>query len=154
MWGKNSSEVKPASSDHSDITTLISGGTEIEGDVRFRGNVHVEGVIKGNITSDSGMLQLVKGSTVTGNIRASDVRIDGLVNGDVYASDRLELSRNAEINGNIYYDVMEMVAGAAINGRMERMHKSGELLPKEGEAKKQQEPKKVGKDKVKQLKTA
>ena len=153
MWGKNSSESKAPGNDHSDITTLISGGTEIEGDIRFRGNVHVEGTIKGNITSDSGMLQLVKGSSVTGNIRAADVRIDGLVNGDVYASDRLELSRNAEINGNIYYDVMEMVAGAAINGRMERMHKTGELLPKGDEAEKEN-TKKVGKEKVKQLKTA
>ena len=99
------------------------------------------------------MLQLVKGSSVTGNVRAADVRIDGLINGDVYASDRLELSHNAEINGNIYYDVMAMVAGAAINGRMERMHKTGELLPKDEDAEKEN-TKKVGKEKVKQLKTA
>ena len=153
MWGKNSSDTKTPSADHSDITTLISGGTEIEGDIRFRGNVHVEGTIKGNITSDNGMLQLVKGSSVTGNIRAADVRIDGTVNGDVYATDRLELSRNAEINGNIFYDVMEMVAGAAINGRMERMHKTGELLPK-GDEEKKDDKKAVGKEKIKQLKTA
>lgn len=153
MWGKNSSDAKTTTSDDSDITTLISGGTEIEGDVRFRGNVHVEGVIKGNITSDNGILQLVQGSSVTGNIRAADVRINGLINGDIYATDRLELSRNAEINGNVYYDVMEMVAGATVNGRMERMHKTGELLPK-GEDETKYDTKKVGKDKVKHLKTA
>ena len=35
------------------------------------------------------------------------------------------------VEGNVFYDVMEMVAKiAAINGRSERMHKSGELLPK------------------------
>ena len=153
MWGKNGTETTTPKADNSDMTTLISGGTEIEGDLRFRGNVHVEGSIKGNISSDSGMLQLVKGSSVTGNIRAADVRIDGLVIGDVYATDRLELSRNAEINGNVFYDVMEIVAGAAINGRMERMHKTGELLPK-GEEEGEANPKKLGKADVKKLKTA
>lgn len=149
MWGKSGSDSSsPAKSNSVNSTTLIAGGTEVEGDIRFRGNVHVEGTIKGNITSNDGMLQLIEGSRVEGNIRAAHVSVNGHVTGDVYATDKLILSAKAEIQGNVYYDVMEMVAGAAINGKMERMHKSGELLPK-GE-----EKEKGKKQNVKQLETA
>ncbi|WP_062268035.1 bactofilin family protein [Endozoicomonas arenosclerae] len=130
MWGKNSSENSPVSSSRNDDTiTLIAAGTEVEGDIRFRGIVHVEGRIKGNVSSSDGKLQLISGSSVDGNIQAAHVVINGRVTGDVYATEKLELSAKAHVEGNVYYDVMEMVAGAAINGKMERMHKSGELLP-------------------------
>ena len=132
MWGNKSSSESgtPAKVSRHDTITLIAAGTEVEGDIRFRGTVHVEGNIKGNVSSSDGQLQLIEGSGVDGNIRAAHVIINGRVTGDVYATEKLELSAQAMIEGNVFYDVMEMVAGAAINGKMERMHKSGELLPK------------------------
>jgi cytoskeletal protein CcmA (bactofilin family) len=149
MWGKNSSENSPVSSHSDNVITLIAGGTEVEGDIRFRGTVHVEGSIKGNVSSNDGKLQLIAGGSVDGNIRAAHVVINGRVTGDVYATEKLELSDKALVEGNIYYDVMEMVAGAAINGKMERMHKSGELLPKQNA-----ETEVIEEAKVKQLESA
>ncbi|WP_252177307.1 polymer-forming cytoskeletal protein [Endozoicomonas sp. 4G] len=129
MWGKNGLENSLVGSTRNDDTiTLIATGTEVEGDIRFRGTVHVEGKIIGNVSSNDGKLQLIAGSRVDGNIHAAHVVINGCVTGDVYATDKLELSDKAQIEGNVYYDVMEMVAGAAINGKIERMHKDGELL--------------------------
>lgn len=132
MWGKANTEIQPASSLTQNTTTLIAGGTEIEGNIRFRGNVHIEGIIKGNISSNDGKLQLIEGSRIEGNITAANIIINGKVAGDVYATEKLQLSSKAEILGDVYYEVMEMVAGAAINGKMERILKTGELLPKEG----------------------
>ena len=132
MFGNKSSDNSSSNGvQHNNAITLIAAGTEVEGDIRFRGTVHVEGTIKGNVSSSDGKLQLIEGSSVDGNIRAAHVIINGHVVGDVYATEKLELSAKAMVEGNVYYDVMEMVAGAAINGKMERMHKSGELLPKD-----------------------
>ncbi|MGI9275306.1 MAG: bactofilin family protein [Endozoicomonas sp.] len=147
MWGKNDDDKNPVSANNRNLTTLIAGGTEVQGDVHFRGNVHLEGVVRGNISSDDGVLQLSEGSSVEGNIRATHIVINGRVTGDVYATERLELSSGAEIQGNIYYDVMEMQAGASISGQIERMHKSGELLPKDEEKEEKEED-------VKQLENA
>ncbi|MRI32946.1 cell shape determination protein CcmA [Endozoicomonas sp. OPT23] len=136
MFGsKNSDSSSSSNAQHNNAITLIAAGTEVEGDIRFRGTVHVEGGIKGNVSSSDGKLQLIDGSSVDGNIRAAHVIINGHVIGDVYATEKLELSAKALVEGNVYYDVMEMVAGAAINGKMERMHKSGELLPKDEDKK-------------------
>lgn len=154
MWGNKPSKEskpvinKPSATPSSNLahntTTLIAGGTEIEGDIRFRGNVHIEGNVKGNISSNDGKLQLIDGSSVEGNITAADVLVNGKVIGDVYATEKLKLSHKAEIQGDVYYEVMEMVAGAAINGKMERIMKSGELLPK-GDAEKVKDTKKLNK---------
>ena len=131
MWKKANDESMPVTNNHSeDSTTLIAGGTEIIGDINFQGGFHVEGRIKGNISSENGKLQLIAGSVIDGNVKANQVIINGKVNGDVYATERLLLSAKAEIQGNVYYELMEMVAGASINGKMERIPKSGELLPK------------------------
>ena len=155
MWGnKSAKESKPVISKSSvpssssalaqNTTTLIAGGTEIEGNIRFRGSVHIEGSVKGNISSNDGKLQLIEGSSVEGNVTAADILVNGKVIGDVYATEKLKLSQKAEIQGDVYYEVMEMVAGAAINGKMERVLKSGELLPK-GEAGADKDVKKLDK---------
>ena len=154
MWGnKPANETKPVISKPSspasstlahNTTTLIAGGTEIEGNIRFRGNVHIEGSVKGNISSTDGKLQLIDGSNVEGNVTAADILVNGKVVGDVYATEKLKLSHKAEIKGDVYYEVMEMVAGAAINGKMERILKSGELLPK-GNAEEAKDVKKLDK---------
>ncbi len=144
MFGSKSSDNNSSSSvQHNNAITLIAAGTKVEGDISFRGTVHVEGAIKGNISSSDGKLQLIESSSVDGNIRAAHVVINGHVVGDVYATEMLELSAKALVEGNVYYDVMEMVAGAAINGKMERMHKSGELLPKDELSEKKAEVKKL-----------
>ncbi|HSE13629.1 MAG TPA: polymer-forming cytoskeletal protein, partial [Rudaea sp.] len=44
--------------------------------------------------------------------------INGAVTGDVTADERLELASNARVEGNVYYKVLEMSAGAQINGKM------------------------------------
>ena len=47
--------------------------------------------------------------------------------GDVYATGRIELAAQARVQGNIYYQVVEMAAGAMISGRL--IH--GEAPPKQ-----------------------
>lgn len=100
--------------DHS----FIAPNTEVVGDVRFVGGLHVEGKVTGNITSDDGMLHLH--GEVNGEIRVSHIVINGVVNGDVHCSEHLELAEKAHVTGNVYYKTMEMLLGAQINGSLLR----------------------------------
>lgn len=105
---------------------MISHGTEVHGDVRFHGNMHVEGRIIGDVVSDDGILRLAAASSVEGDIRAPNVVVNGKVKGNVYSTERLELSAKAEVAGDIHYNLIEMVMGAQINGSLERMPESAE----------------------------
>jgi cytoskeletal protein CcmA (bactofilin family) len=55
---------------------------------------------------------------VEGNVEAPHIVIDGLVTGDVRALESIELEPNARVNGNIYYQRIEMAMGAEVNGNL------------------------------------
>lgn len=106
----------------SKIDTLISSGVEVVGDVKFTGGLHLEGIIAGNVTtSDSSagsMLVVSEGGRVDGDVHVAYAVINGVVNGNVFASVKLELSNKARISGDVEYDLLAMASGATINGKM------------------------------------
>jgi cytoskeletal protein CcmA (bactofilin family) len=44
--------------------------------------------------------------------------LNGIVRGDVYAYQRIELGPTARVIGNVYYNLIEMAIGAEINGKL------------------------------------
>lgn len=111
------------------LDTMIGPNTEINGDIKFSELLTVDGKINGNVTADDGSgasLKLFQGGRIVGDISVPDLYIDGEVEGDVYATDRVELANNAQIKGNVYYNLLEMAMGAAINGNL--VHKPKEEI--------------------------
>lgn len=103
------------------IDTLIGEHTEISGDVRFSGGLHVDGTIKGNVVASSdtdAVLMLSEHGRVEGEVRVPNVVLNGTVIGDVHASERIELAAKARVNGNVFYNLIEMAMGAEVNGNL------------------------------------
>ncbi|MDH5190914.1 MAG: polymer-forming cytoskeletal protein [Gammaproteobacteria bacterium] len=107
------------------IDTLVGQNTELKGDVTFKGGIHVDGVIKGNVISenDSGSsLTLSENGRIEGDVRVPNVVLNGTVIGDVHAIEGIELAANARVKGNVYYNLIEMAMGAEVNGSL--VHRS------------------------------
>lgn len=101
--------------------TLIARNTRLAGDVHFAEQIYVNGVIEGDVRaddSDSATLVVCEGGRVTGEIRVPNVVIDGTVEGDVYATGKLELAAKAKVLGNVHYNLVEMQLGSVVNGQM------------------------------------
>jgi cytoskeletal protein CcmA (bactofilin family) len=98
--------------DHS----YVACNTEVLGDIKFVGGLHVEGKVTGNIVSEDGSLH-VHGE-VMGEIHVPHIVINGVVKGNVYAGEHIELASKAMVNGNVYYKSMEMMLGAQVNGSL------------------------------------
>ena len=110
-------------------TTLISADTAIHGEVRFRGNLDVEGHVHGDILAEPGceaMVRVVDGACVEGDIHAPLVLVNGRVEGNVYASRQVELAPRGCVEGDVYYAMVEMTAGSEVNGSL--THLPGEAL--------------------------
>ena len=122
MLGKKKTASAFKGNDYKDHS-FIASQTEVSGDIRFVGGLHVEGKVIGNIVSDEGALH-VHGE-VTGEIRVPHVVINGLVTGNIYAGDHIELAAKAVVNGNVYYRTMEMMMGAQVNGSLLHSDKPG-----------------------------
>ena len=102
------------------INTLIAAGTKIKGDVYFSGGLHLEGVVDGSISAEGSdaVLTLSEQGRVNGEIRVSNAVVNGSVKGDIFVGERLELAGNARVDGNVHYKLLEMAAGAQVNGKM------------------------------------
>lgn len=102
--------------------TLIAEGTEIKGDIQFTGALHIQGKVIGNVNAASDQGQLVIGETgsVEGEVKAPKIIINGHISGNVHSSEHLELAEKAEVQGNVFYNVIEMLMGARVNGKLVR----------------------------------
>ncbi len=102
-----------------EIDTLIGPGSTVKGDIRFAAGLHVDGVVDGSILADGPAVLIVSDQgRVEGRIEVPNVVIDGQVEGDVVASDRVELRANAKVQGNIEYGSIQMAFGAQVNGKL------------------------------------
>jgi cytoskeletal protein CcmA (bactofilin family) len=113
----------PAEKPCNTIDTLIGGKTELKGDIVFSGGLRVDGKIRGNITAKgdgASTLVLSENAVVTGNVTVPHIITNGSIKGNVRATERIELQPKAEITGDVYYKVIEMALGAAINGNLVR----------------------------------
>jgi len=124
MWGSN----KKIRS--SKIETLIGQGIEISGNVKFSGGLHLDGKICGNVVSDGDNAVLIISDTgrIEGDVSVAFAVINGEVVGNVYASEKLELSGKARINGNVHYNLLEMASGSEVNGKMVHDKQEKKLL--------------------------
>jgi cytoskeletal protein CcmA (bactofilin family) len=103
------------------VETLVGPRAVIRGDVTFTGGLFVEGAIHGKVQAEDGsaaVITIADTGHVEGEVFAPVVVINGRMTGDVHAGERIELAANARVNGNIYYKVVEMAAGAMITGRL------------------------------------
>jgi cytoskeletal protein CcmA (bactofilin family) len=108
---------------------LIAPSAEIRGDVEFSGGLHVLGTVVGNISvsDEGGRLVIGESGKVQGEIRVPKIVINGRVEGDVHASEHLELAEKAIIEGNVYYTLIEMVMGAQVDGKLVRQNERKNL---------------------------
>ncbi|QTR50066.1 bactofilin family protein [Candidatus Thiothrix anitrata] len=104
------------------VDTLIGRGTTIDGDLRFSGGLHIEGVIKGNLAADGddATLILSEHGHIQGEVRVPSMVLNGMIDGDVFASGKVELFEKARICGDVYYNLLEMAVGAEVNGKLVR----------------------------------
>ena len=103
------------------IDSLIGQNTEIQGEVKFSGGVHIDGKIQGKIVGEndgSSLLSQSEYGEIEGEVRSPYVVINGIVNGDVHGSRHVELLSNAKIKGNVYYNLVELAVGAEVNGKL------------------------------------
>jgi len=106
---------------HTVVDTLVGPNTRVSGDVNFEGGCHVDGTVKGNVTADNdsnSAISVSEDGTIEGGVTVPYVVLHGIVRGDVFASQRIELGPTARVIGNVYYNLIEMASGAEINGKL------------------------------------
>jgi cytoskeletal protein CcmA (bactofilin family) len=118
------------------IDTLIGAKTRIHGDVEFAGGLHLDGHINGDVKGAAdghAILSVSENGCIEGSVFAASVLVNGTVNGDIDATDRVELGARARVLGSVHYSVIETAVGAQIYGKLN--HRApGAQIPAAGTA--------------------
>lgn len=125
MFGNTSSK---SGNSTASVDTLIGRQTEVLGDVRFTGGLHIDGKVKGKVIAQAekaASLSVSESGAVEGDVRVPHIVLNGTVIGDVHASEKVTLASKARVTGNVYYRIIEMESGALVNGQL--VHESGDV---------------------------
>jgi cytoskeletal protein CcmA (bactofilin family) len=95
--------------------SIIPADLKITGDLVSSGDIHVEGVIHGNITCRT--LTLTGQPVIKGSVKAETVRVCGTFDGKIEAK-KVALTKAAKMMGEIYYETLEIEPGALFEGKV------------------------------------
>tara|TARA_B100000795_G_C22571645_1_gene350314 strand:- start:230 stop:673 length:444 start_codon:yes stop_codon:yes gene_type:complete len=109
------------------INTLIDKDNVIRGNYSYSGGLRLDGKIYGDLTVEEdsgGTLIMGEQSRIKGSVLVDTAIIAGEIIGDVICYDYLELQPNSVIKGNIEYNLIEIHAGATVNGELKQITKA------------------------------
>lgn len=95
--------------------SIIAAGMSVTGDVETNGVVKIEGTVTGSILGARQVL-LGRQGEIKGDVNAREVVLGGRVQGNVRASERVEIQATSVVNGDIVAKSIVVVEGGRING--------------------------------------
>lgn len=98
------------------LSGFVGHGTTLTGETQFHAMLRVDGHLIGTVSSDSGTLIIGTNGQVDANISVAAAMINGTVNGDIYATEKLQLGRTARVLGNIHSPRLIVEEGAILEG--------------------------------------
>ena len=113
------------------LSGFVGGGTVVTGEANFKAMMRVDGHLSGRISSTSGTLIVGANGKVDANIEVAVAVIHGTINGDIIATQRLELGRAAKVNGNIQTPSLVIEQGALFEGSCKMVQMSAAATTKD-----------------------
>jgi cytoskeletal protein CcmA (bactofilin family) len=98
------------------LSGFVGHGTTLTGETNFHAMLRVDGHLIGTVSSENGTLIVGTNGQVDANVSVAAAMINGAVNGDIVASEKLQLGRTARVLGNIQAPRLIIEEGAILEG--------------------------------------
>jgi cytoskeletal protein CcmA (bactofilin family) len=98
---------------------MIGSKVKVNGDIVSAEDLLVEGEVSGTITLTDNELVVGTSGRVQANVSAKTVRIEGEVNGDVEASERVVICASGEVQGNVSSPRVMLEDGGRFKGSID-----------------------------------
>ena len=102
-------------SDQDAQITVIGADTHIKGELSFERTAQIFGRLEGKVTS-AGELQIGASAHCTAAVEVGTVIVDGQVDGDILARERVQLNGTARVNGDVVAEKLIVAEGASFSG--------------------------------------
>ncbi len=98
---------------------VIGRSIQIEGAVRGNEDLRIEGDVSGTVEFKDSSLTIGREGKVRADVYAKSIIVDGMTEGDLYATDRVVVHVNAQVRGNITAPKVSVEEGAKFKGSIE-----------------------------------
>lgn len=98
------------------LSGFVGHGTTLTGETEFHAMLRVDGHLIGTVTSEAGTLIIGTNGQVDANVSVAAAMVNGAVNGDIIATEKLQLGRTARVMGNIQSPRLIVEEGAILEG--------------------------------------
>ena len=98
-----------------EMVNTIGTGTVVTGDVQSKGDIRVDGTLKGSVNT-LGKVVLGKEWVIEGDVVCKNADIAGTLKAKITASELLSLKATAKLNGDITTNKLSIEPGASFTG--------------------------------------
>ena len=99
-----------------DYEVIISQNTAINGNISINGCTRIDGVIDGTLAVDNDLF-IGESGNIRATVYAKNATISGQVTGNISCKERLELTSNAKVYGDIKCTTLIIAEGAIFRGK-------------------------------------
>jgi cytoskeletal protein CcmA (bactofilin family) len=96
--------------------TVIGNDTHIKGEMTFKKSVRLVGSLEGRVVGE-GELHVAEGARCKADVESPAVVVDGSIEGNVVARDKVQLNAKGVVRGDIRAGKMVMSEGASFYGQ-------------------------------------
>jgi len=98
---------------------IIGPSIQLDGDLRGQEDLLIEGEVNGTVQLRSNTLTVGSQGKVQAHVYAKEIHVEGIVEGDLFASERVSIRRSAQVRGNITSPRVILEEGARFKGSIE-----------------------------------
>ncbi|MEM1012360.1 MAG: polymer-forming cytoskeletal protein [Planctomycetota bacterium] len=100
-----------------EFTTVLGPDVSIKGELSFEKAVRLQGKFEGEVRT-GGLLHVDREASLTGDVKAGNVRVDGTVRGNLSANGRIELKESSDHEGDLTAGKLIVEEGAVFKGHV------------------------------------
>lgn len=100
-----------------DVVTYIGPNTTLNGEIHADYSIHVDGLVSGELICNGDVI-IGESCTLTGLITAKNVIVSGRVNGNIHASNGLEIKATGYVEGDIKGSTLSVEEGGVYKGKV------------------------------------
>ncbi|MEE9606035.1 MAG: polymer-forming cytoskeletal protein, partial [Candidatus Scalindua sp.] len=97
--------------------TNLTSDTNVKGTIKFGEAMKIDGKFDGELISDNGELTVGKTGKVKANVKVKSAVIEGRVDGNIKASDKVELKQKAHLIGDLQAKILVIEEGVVFVGQ-------------------------------------
>ena len=100
----------------SEAVNIIGIGTIITGDIQSKGDIRIDGTLKGAVNT-GGKVVVGSAGIIEGEVECANADIAGVLNAKITVAQLLSLKATAKLTGDLVTNKLSIEPGAAFTGR-------------------------------------